>query len=303
MIIFLISEDDFQCLIVIPEGQDINQAQIIYPNKNTESTVSKVKSKIIWNRQSKTKLLNLYLKYIKQKITSKDIWKKISSEMGGKSAILCKRMFVLLRKRYKKDENPKYKKIIKEIIELENTKLPDGLSDDKLETALNFYLRNIEDFLNPKLKKDVIWSELGGSISEPVDKVQNKINYLKSLYLNGEETPFQALLKEITEKENSFKIIIDATEDSVWNDSEIETLLTWYLAHLDKFKNPKFVRSYLWMEASDILKKTPLDCSNKMLEIRAEYRTMFKENPEKLQEWKFYNLCQRIYGTGKKANE
>uniref|UniRef100_S4PFS6 Uncharacterized protein n=1 Tax=Pararge aegeria TaxID=116150 RepID=S4PFS6_9NEOP len=131
-----------------------------------------------------------------------------------------------------------------------------------------------------------------------------KENFNSELY-----TPFRDMLHEIISKENALKdalcndlpTIDEEDVEETWSDIEIERLLTWYLAHLDKFKNPKFVRSYLWMEASDILKKSPLVCSKKMLEIRSEYRTMVKESPETLDSWKFYNLCQRIYGTGKKS--
>ncbi|CAF4895982.1 unnamed protein product [Pieris macdunnoughi] len=287
-------DDDFQCLIVIPEGQDISQAQIIYPNED-KAIKSESKSNIIWNRQSKTKLLNLYLKYLisHDEIIPKQMWKEISLEMDGKSAISCKKMYILLKNRYRKNEM-KYKQIFTKIIPRENKPKAVDLSDEKIEAALVFYLKNIEDFLNPQLQ-DLMWSELAGLISEPADVINKKLNHL---FTTG--TPFEDLLKEISEKEKLFKI--DASEVSVWTDTETERLLTWYLAHLDKFKNPECVRSYLWMEAADILKKSPLDCSNKMMNIRAQYRMMFKENPEKLQKWDFYNLCQRIYGTGKKSD-
>ncbi|KAG7297016.1 hypothetical protein JYU34_019942 [Plutella xylostella] len=90
---------------------------------------------------------------------------------------------------------------------------------------------------------------------------------------------------------------------AAWSDDEIEQLLIWYLANLDKFKNPKYVRKYLWLESSNILAKSPLACSKKMNEIRTEYRNMVREGPEQLSTWRFYELCQKIYGTGKQKTQ
>ncbi|XP_038219188.1 uncharacterized protein LOC119837608 [Zerene cesonia] len=327
-------DDDFQCIIVIPEGGDMSQAQFIYQKKEEDEVIETEEVKMpnpakVWNKRSKTRLLIQYLKYLKahenQEINRKDLWTEMANKMDDKSPSACRKMFLLLKNRHKSEssESSPYYKLMQKILaqkpifksskndDLEEKKIyKDVLLDDsKVEQALTYYLQNLEDFINPKFDKKYLWSELATHLSEPANVVFTKINYLKQSFKNGLETPFRGVLEEILIKENELRENLQdsknmSSEDNLeetWTDIETERLLTWYLAHLDKFKNPKFVRSYLWMEASDILKKSPLVCSKKMMEVRSQYRTMVKERPEELEEWRFYNLCQRIYGTGKKS--
>ncbi|XP_069362605.1 uncharacterized protein [Maniola hyperantus] len=372
----VVQDDDFQCIIVMPEGEeDINNAQIILPEgdnipndlnnieerdniphdlnnieerdniphdlNNIEERdqmpddmdniyVKSENKQIItkWNRRGKTRLLKLYLKYLKthegQEINSRDMWTEIASKMDEKTPISCKKMLIKLKKLLNDTNNTPYHNLLQKISaikpmlkkastnqDLDSIKVFNDvqIDDNKVYNALQYYLQNLEDFVSPKFEKKYLWTELAKYISEPVIKIFNKINYLKISFNNELFTPYKDILQEILTKENALKEALcndlptletDDIEET-WSDIEIERLLTWYLAHLDKFKNPKFVRSYLWMEASDILKKSPLVCSKKMLEIRSQYRAMVKESPEALDNWKFYNLCQRIYGTGKKS--
>lgn len=321
----------------MPEGEeDINNAQIILqerdqiPNDSNNIDVKTENKQTFtkWNRRSKTRLLNLYLKYLKthkdQQINSRDMWTEIASKMDEKTPISCKKMFTKLKKLLNDTNSTPYHNLLQKISAIKPmlkkastnqdldsiTEFNDvQIDDNKVYNALQYYLQNLEDFVSPKFEKKYLWTELAKYISEPVINIFNKINYLKITFNNELFTPFKDILQEILTKENALKEAIsndlptletDDIEEN-WSDIEIERLLTWYLAHLDKFKNPKFLRSYLWMEASDILKKSPLVCSKKMLEIRSQYRAMVKESPKALDNWKFHNLCQRIYGTGKKS--
>ncbi|CAK1546699.1 unnamed protein product [Leptosia nina] len=303
------ADEDYECIIVIPEGQDINNAQIIYKTELESNLNTDTKTKIIWDRKSKSHLLKLCLKYFKEH-SNKDIdfnemWIYISVEMN-KPAKSCRRMYLILKKRYLSANDKKYENLMKKILTLRRTlghSPKDGeervqdveMSREKVEKALNYYLQNIEDFTNPNIEKQYIWTELATSISEPVDKVYRKFNFLKQEYASNKETDFQDIIKEIILRENSIGDNFDPTSDNcIWSDIEVERLLTWYLAHLDKFKNSKFVQSFLWMEASDILKKSPLECSKKMLEIRAQYRTMLKENPDELKQWRSNSSYQEM---------
>ncbi|CAG9569927.1 unnamed protein product [Danaus chrysippus] len=330
-------DDDFQCIIVVPEGDDINNAQIIIQDEknstedNAEATGVR-KNITVWNRKSKRRLLILYLKYLRsnkeREINTKDMWTEIASQLEAKTPVSCKKMYMKLKNQYNIDKEKNiitpYNAIIEKILAIKprfakSNKIKSldditvyndvPMSEEKVLNALNYYMQNLEDFVSPKFEKRYLWIELAKYISESVTDVYSKINYMKQNHDNI-DSPFREVVQAIIAKENTLKEVNkdlstvkdDENEGQIWSDLEIERLLTWYLAHLDKFKNPKFVRSYLWMEASDILKKSPLVCSKKMLEIRSQYRSMVKENPEELNNWKFYNLCQRIYGTGKKSN-
>ncbi|XP_039761083.1 uncharacterized protein LOC120634496 isoform X1 [Pararge aegeria] len=328
-------DDDFQCIIVMPDGEDIDSAQMLLQDDTQQETkhdtdIRTENKRIVtkWNRRSKTRLLGLYLKYLKshkdEEINLTEMWTEIASSMEEKTPISCKKMYLKLKKLLNESNITSYHSLLEKIVALKpkfkkatsNQDLDSiktfkdvQIDDQKVCNALLYYLQNLEDFVSPKFEKKYLWTELAKFISEPVIKVFNKINYLKENFNSELYTPFRDMLHEIISKENALKdalcndlpTIDEEDVEETWSDIEIERLLTWYLAHLDKFKNPKFVRSYLWMEASDILKKSPLVCSKKMLEIRSEYRTMVKESPETLDSWKFYNLCQRIYGTGKKS--
>lgn len=252
------------------------------------------------------------------------MWTEIASKLDEKTPLSCKKIYLKLKNQHKLSKDPTpYSNLIEKILKfkpkfiktvksdnddnLEDIYEDVPMSDDKVEKALKYYLQNLEDFVSPKFEQKYLWSELAKFICEPVNKIYSKINYLKQTFNMESETPYKDILSEILTKESMLRVsiekdqpILEDEDEDNWSDIEIERLLTWYLAHLDKFKNPKFVRSYLWMEASDILKKSALVCSKKMLEIRSQYRTMVKENPDELNNWKFYNLCQRIYGTGKK---
>lgn len=332
-----VSDDDFQCIIVVPEGDDINNAQIIIQEEknstedNTE-TAEVRKNITVWNRRSKRRLLILYLKYLRlnkeTEINAKDMWTEIASQLEAKTPSSCKKMYIKLKNQYNIDKEKNiitpYNVVMEKILAIKprfakSNKIKSldditvyndvPMSEEKVLNALNYYMQNLEDFVSPKFEKRYLWIELAKYISESVTNVYSKINYMKQNH-DTIDSPFREVVQDIIAKENTLKEVNkdmstvkdDEPEGQIWSDLEIERLLTWYLAHLDKFKNPKFVRSYLWMEASDILKKSPLVCSKKMLEIRSQYRSMVKENPEELNNWKFYNLCQRIYGTGKKSN-
>lgn len=185
---------------------------------------------------------------------------------------------------------------------------------------LEYYLEHLEEFLSPRYDKKTVWTELANKVGESMIKVHNKVMFLKNVYSKKddnvhEEIPFEDILEKIFEEQKVLKekIAIEKQEylteqtdfsenDSIWNDNEIEQLLIWYLLNLDKFKNPKYLRSYLWRQASLILSKSPVACSKKMAEMRTEYRTKVRETPEQLGDWRFFDLCQKIYGTGKKIN-
>ncbi|KAM3960031.1 uncharacterized protein ACR2FA_005955 [Aphomia sociella] len=341
-------EEDYQCIIVIPEGQDVNDignAQIIIqnPTDNTqmEYTVDNVESKpplLKWTKQTKKKLLILYLNYVRshkgKDINSAAMWTEIASKLPNKTPLSCRKMFVRLKTNHiasKDDVNKKktpYYTLLEKVlavkpkfVKLREKTLQEGktykdvpLPTAKVEQALQYYLLYIEEFLSPRFEKKYLWIELANFVSEPVTKIFNKVNYLKHFYdiekdkVAGENTLFSELLKEILTKETAHKAMLTddvkpSTEDNgdvTWSDEEIEQLLIWYLDKLDQFKNPKYVRKYLWMDASDILNKSPLACSKKMSEIRALYRNLIKDSAEDLNNWRFYSLCQKIYGTGKK---
>ncbi|RVE53512.1 hypothetical protein evm_001882 [Chilo suppressalis] len=345
-------DDDYQCIIVIPEDGDINDLSnaqvIIKPNSNDKEQQDEVPelveeetkpAPIKWTKKSKRRLLILYHNYIKtrkgQEINRKEMWNEISSKMTSKTPLSCRKMFAKLKANHSKakdlDDESKnkspYYTLMEKIMKLKpkfHKVSQENLSEDKLykdvllpankvELALQYYLQHIEEFASPKFEKKYLWTELANFVSEPVNKLYNKINYLKQNYnvetdeVAGEKTLFSELLREILTKENAVKAQItvpvapDDNEEVSWSDDEIEQLLIWYLANLDKFKNPKFVRKYLWLEAYSILGKSPLICSKKMTEIRTQYKTMIKESPEDLNHWRFYELCQKIYGTGKKS--
>lgn len=365
--ILLVTEEDYECIIVLPEGQDLSQidsAQIIIqaPEQDQEMTentsdfieqadqtehteVVRPKPLLKWTKRTRKRLLIFYINYIRsnkgKEINPKDMWADIATKLGDKTPLACRKMFAKLKAKHNNskriddiDPNVKrtpYFNLMEKVIRLkpkflkpEQTEaLIDGkmykdvvLPDSKVEQALQYYLENIEDFISPKYEKKYLWTELANYVCEPVNKVFNKINYLKRAYnLNtdevaGQKTPFSDLLKIILAREEAIKLLLESTpkpivEDSgveeTWTDEETEQLLEWYLSNLDKFKNPKYVRTYLWLEISEILSKSAIICSKKMSEIRTQYRTMVRERPDELNQWRFLELCQKIYGTGKKG--
>ncbi|XP_072945807.1 uncharacterized protein [Epargyreus clarus] len=287
-----------------------------------------------WTKGSKKRLVILYLNYLRthkgKEIKPKEMWMEIAGKFGDRKPITCKKMFLKLKERHKQavaedtaNAKTPYFTLFEKILSIkpkfariknksgeDRTYKDYPIDETKVELALKYYLQNIDEFISPKFEKKYLWTELANYISEPASKIFNKVNFLIQFYksntLEAENTRFGEILKEIFIKESLLNDVpidnkaVDEEVEYTWSDDETEILLTWYLAHLEKFKNPKFVRSYLWMEASDILKKSPWACSNKMSEIRTQYRTMVKENPDGLNDWRFSTLCQRIYGTGKR---
>ncbi|XP_061724655.1 uncharacterized protein LOC133530662 [Cydia pomonella] len=348
-----VQDDDFQCIIVIPEGQDINDmsnAQIIMSENGqmqpyiqvqteTQQTVKK------WTKKTKKTLLIHYINYLRmnrgKEINATDMWKEISAKLNM-SPLSCRKMFAKLKENHlqladevdpNKRKTPYYtllEKIVamkpkfvktgqKKTIKGEKVYTDVALPDEKVQQALLYYLEHVGEFVSPKFENKYLWTELANHISEPLNNILRKINYLKQNFdsqtgkVAGEDTSFTDILREIVTKESALTSDIqnDPKPDQVeikvreetWTDEETEQLLSWYLANLEKFKNPKFVRSYLWMEAADILQKSALVCSKKMTEVRTQYKTLIKESPEELNNWKFYDLCQKIYGTGKRNAE
>ncbi|XP_052752962.1 uncharacterized protein LOC113519398 [Galleria mellonella] len=340
-------EEDYQCIIVIPEGQDVSDienAQIIIKKPGEEvqmDAVDSIESKpptFRWTKRTKKKLLLLYLNYVRarkgREINSADMWAEIASKLPDKTPLSCRKMFAKLKSDHTvstDDANGKktpYHALVEKILKIKPRFVKSGheaqgdkhykdvqLPAAKVEQGLQYYLLNIEEFLNPIYDKKYLWTELAKFISEPVSKIFNKINYLKQFYdiekdeVAGGKTLFSELLKEIVTKEKTLKgsfekkPMVEYSENDMWSDEEVEQLLTWYQVNLEKFKNPKYVRKYLWVQASNSLKKSPLACSKKMSEIRTQYRNMMKDSAEDLNSWRFYYLCQQIYGTGKKNIE
>ncbi|KPJ19278.1 hypothetical protein RR48_05920 [Papilio machaon] len=334
-------DEDFEYIIVIPEDQEIVDSvdeQMLTQESDTNQIEENIESKQInkWNKKTKKQLLINYLKYLRshkgKEIDSREMWKEISLKLM-KPPMSCRRILLKLKNQHRMSamnedliQSPYYK-LIEKILKLKPkfAKIGNGkslddkktykdvaISNEKVEKALKYYLDNLEEFLSPKYEKKYVWMELANTINEPVSKVFNKINYMKNLYNteNLVETEFIELMQEISAKEVLLKDLLitdlkpqnEGSFDELWTDDEIEQLLTWYLTYLDKFKNPKYVRSYLWMDVSEILNKSPLNCSKKMSDIRTEYRNMVKESTQELNDWRFYNLCQKIYGTGKKTS-
>uniref|UniRef100_A0A1E1WCN3 Myb-like domain-containing protein n=1 Tax=Pectinophora gossypiella TaxID=13191 RepID=A0A1E1WCN3_PECGO len=350
-----IQDDDFQCIIVIQEGEDISDlsnAQIIIKDAHSETKPEENTSRNVvkWTAEDKMELLKFYYNYVKKNdqnfINIKDMWNEIASHFPNRPKFACRRMYITLKSRYKKLKETgqedkimksKHYRLLKDIMSLklkfyrpppnpeevslkEMTTYTDvPMPPWKIENALKYYLNHVEEFVNPKYDKKYAWIELSKSVSVPLVKIFKKINYLKQFYnsetneVNGEKIEFGDILREILEKEFICKIAMgtvpepmntDSEEQEItWSDDEVESLLLWYLENLDKFKNPKYAPSYLWLEASNVLHKTPLACSKKMMDIRSQYSAMVKDNLEGLNNWRFYVLCQKIYGTGKKNSE
>ncbi|KAF9408721.1 hypothetical protein HW555_011686 [Spodoptera exigua] len=344
-------EEDYQCIIVIPEGQDISQienAQIIIKGETNLETIQEEPAKEVkplpkWTKRTKKRLIAFYINYIRsnkgKEIKPQEMWKEIASKFPDKTVQSCRKMFAKLKVNHKQldksDPNVKnspYYTLMEKVMRLkpkfkkgdQNKTLKDGkvykdvaLPDDKVIQALKYYLENIEDFVSPRFEKKYLWTELANYVCEPITKVFNKLNYLKQQYnsdtdeVAGQKTPFAELLKEIQAKEIAIKLVVDNNPkpiielpdvEETWSDDETEQLLEWYLSNLEKFKNPKYVRSYLWLEVSELLKKSAIACSKKMSDVRTEYRNMVREKPEELNGWRFLDLCQKIYGTGRKGS-
>ncbi|KAJ0171095.1 hypothetical protein K1T71_013294 [Dendrolimus kikuchii] len=332
-------DDDYQCIIILPEGQDVSSiddtSQITLKNDIITDTQIEVETKpaLKWTKQLKKLLLVSYIKYIRahkgNRINSNEMWKEIGVQID-KKPIICKKMFTKLKANYMKSKDdtnakktiikkllerilklkPKFEKIYKNNANKEAKVFKDvNIANDSVLKALQYYLQHIEEFSSPKFDKKCLWQELANSVNEPVSRVFNKINYLKQVF-NAENTcevaEFDDIIKEIISRDmirnvDDNKIITENFVDTPWSNEEVKQLLEWYLSNLEKFKNPKFVRKYLWMEVSQLLKKSPLGCSKKMTEIRMQYKTMVNETPAHLDTWEFYDLCQKIYGTGKKV--
>lgn len=274
-------------------------------------------------------------------IDTKEMWNEIGSKFPESTPRACQNMYIRLKNRYKEQDAEskqqyQYTPLLRKILALKPKYVRPPYNDDevifkerttytdislplwKVEKALQYYSEHLEEFLHPKYDHKYAWIELGKLASLNAPKLFRKINYLKQFFnsetdeVNGEKFEFADSLKNILEKEFIMKIAIanepkpisDEEESGIpWTDEEVGQLLVWYLENLDKFKNPKFVPSYLWMEASNVLNKSAVTCSKKMTEIRSQYSTMVKENPDALSNWKFYELCQKIYGTGKKSSQ
>lgn len=340
----LLSDDDYQCIIVLQDGQVIlnnsevntdliKQLQMSDGSlpQMAENNASSDQRTLKWTKRTKKRLLISYINYVRshrgKEISSKDMWSKISSKIRSKTSKECRKMLVKMMNSYKRSDetvikNSPFSFLLEKVFKLKpkftNERSKEKfykdvqMASEKVILALQYYLEHIDDFVNPKFEKKYLWTQLANYISEPLSKVYNKINFLKQAYdieteeINGKKTEFSDLLKEVIAKEVAVKIVLDVNvspefsdAENSWTDDEVEQLLIWYLGNLDKFKNPKFNRSYLWMDASCILSKSPLVCSKKMSEIRSQYRNMVKENGGS-EGWRFFELCQKIYGTGKR---
>lgn len=336
----LFPDDDYQCIIVLQDGQVIlNNSEVInnpelmqqLTNMSTQNNYPAKTSK--WTKRTKKRLLIFYINYIRshrgKEIHPKDIWTNVAAKFSNKTAGECKKMFVKMKNAYKQaneevKKNSPFSFLLEKVLKLkpkfvnnqnnrEKVYKDVPMESEKVTLALQYYLEHIEEFVNPKFERKYLWAQLASFISEPITKVYNKLNYLKQAYdieteeIEGKPTEFSDLLKEIIAKEVAVKIVLDSNpspdfsdQENVFTNDETEQLMLWYLGNLDKFKNPKFNRSYLWMEASRILSKSPLVCSKKMSEIRTQYRNMVRQGDE-LNDWRFFELCQKIYGTGKKS--
>lgn len=344
----LITDDDFQCIIVLQEGQelaDIANAQIVIQDPSLPQSIQETDTVLektpeqppkAWTKRTKKLLLIHYINYMRshrgRKIVQKQLWDEIAAKIPNKTNIQCKKMFKKLKNAYttaddeKKQSNPLHtlmEKVMKlkpnfSITPIKDAKIQKTFVDvdmdpAKVDNALLYYLNHIDDFVDPKFEKTYLWTELANHISEPVNTVYNKINYLKQAYnvvtgeIDGQKSQWSNILNEIIIKEVSTNALLDQTKPSFddnenWSNELTESLLTWYLGNLEKFKNPKFNRSYLWIEASAILNKSPVVCSKKMSQIRSDYRNMVRNNVAELNNWQFLDLCQKIYGTGRKSS-
>lgn len=336
--VLFFTEDDYQCIIILPEDQDVSSldtSQVTLENNVNTDIQPEVETKptLKWTKQLKKRLLVAYIKYIKKHkglvINADEMWNEIGAQLE-KRPIICRKMFVKLKANYMKQKddvntkNTVIRKLLERILKLKpkfkfgeknnaNTEIKVyediDMAHDNILKALQYYMQHIEEFSSPKFDETCLWQELATSVNEPVPKVFNKINYLKQVF-NAENTSGVSefdeiikyiILKERTKTVDENKINTEDFEESPWSNEEIKQLLEWYLSNLEKFKNPKFVRKYLWMEVSQLLNKSPLACSKKMTEIRMQYKTMVNEKPADLDNWEFYDLCQKIYGTGKKV--
>lgn len=322
-------DDDIQCIIVVPEGQTIEDVLMQGNQQNTPADTTK------WTLRTKKQLLRRYLNYIKshrgETIISNDMWKEIAEEFPYKTPVMCRRMFLKLKQRRiakvtsgEVAKKLSYDSILDRILSMkpkfmkkktngENVVNDVALRQEIVEQVLEYYLENLQEFLSPKFEKKRVWLELATKVNEPMMKVYNKVRFLKQAYsADSSNTEIEGydILKRIFEKQKAVKEKIIAEKnaevsdfsanDNEWTEEQTEQLLIWYLLNLDKFKNPKYINRYLWKDASNIVEKSPLGCSNKMSEIRTEYKSKVNNSPNELKSWRFADLCQKIYGTGKK---
>ncbi|GBP18650.1 hypothetical protein EVAR_14420_1 [Eumeta japonica] len=356
-------DEDIQCIIVIPEDQDISEIDSLQANAGTVNsivsldnaetqipTIGKSESTKIptkWTKRTKKRLLINYLKYLKshknQAIIPSEMWKEIASKLPNKTPLSCRKVFAKLKNRRLNLKNEEVKtttpyytvlekilaikpKFVKKTGDVSLRKVKNftdvPFPKQKLQIMLDYYLEHLEEFVTPAFNKKKAWIDLANIVGEPLGKVYNKMMYLKDLHKRNaenksfdaiEEMSFDDLLTKVAEKEAELREEIDTQKrirkesenefdenENSWDEAQKEQLLKWYLENLEKFKNTKFVRSYLWQEASKIIGKNALSCSKMMAEIRTEYKNKIKDNQMDLENWIFYELCQKIYGTGKR---
>lgn len=119
------ADDDVQCIIVVPEGQTLEDAvrnANISPADQSNSTPSKK-----WTKLLKKRLLIEVLRHVKahksQRINSNEMWTEISKKMPDKSPVICRRMYLRIKKnklaKTADVKMPSYNTILDKILALE----------------------------------------------------------------------------------------------------------------------------------------------------------------------------------------
>lgn len=260
---------------------------------DAEQSTRKRKVKIIkWTEKSREQLLTYYLRQLKtnrhQIIDSQKMWKYISQKLD-KPTEQCKKMFVKL-KRLNQSPTPsnQYKGMIDEIlstkcnfihpivvdkkrVDYKNVEVP----HDKLEKALEYYFKNLEEFVSEKYNKKHAWRQLCESLNEPVYKIYQKINYLKTNYDKLQDSSNAIILNLILEKEceilkSDVKITVKRGRCKLWSEEEKVKLKELYLSFKDKFTNPKYSNKYLWYKIGVVLNRGYKECRKEFLLLKAE---------------------------------
>lgn len=273
----------------------------------------------IWEDSKIRRLLTLYIdnlnRFRDSECVKKDIWKEIATILG-KTEYSCYHKFKNLKKTYLMwlEKNGDGSRSLKwpyhqyfDRIFYNYNPAAGRWSGQKIKRLLDAYAQIAYKFSSPRFQKKELWKEIADTVGESAANCDRKFRNLKQTYI---KLRFKSTNKNVIKwrfykdfesifgmdnpsgADNSNQLVSRSQEEDY-----IREILTFYIEHKEKFKNPSIKNRSIWKLIAPKVGLSCEECDKKFRNLKQTYIRLAekKKDTGKGNNWPYFYYFEMIY--------
>ncbi|XP_072936342.1 uncharacterized protein [Epargyreus clarus] len=282
-----------------------------------------------WEDTKIRRLLNLYIENINRfrstDCLQKEVWKDIATELAT-TEYNCYHKFKNLKRTYfnwlhRSRETGKvikwpYHHYFERIFYNYNPNIGPW-NRTKIKLLIDAYAQIAHKFRNPKFQKKELWKEISSVVGESPNNCDRKFRNLKQTYIRlkmraeagGSITKWRYYKDfEVIYENPRYSTMDDGIQKYIYKSEDqdyIKQLLTYYLEHKEKFRNPFVKKKTLWRVIGPKIGLSSDECDKKFRNLKQTYIRLMEKKRQtgKGNNWPYYTYFEQIYNEPKSLRD